>query len=191
VILEIDAAATRIRAAAPERIAPLPPRIRALLPAIKGERMAACLEKLVEVGVDEIVIWPAARAVARVAIDRREARGARLAATVQAAARQCGRPQVPSVTFAADLAGAIADAPAPPGLRVALDPGAALGLAALAFAAAPAVAVISGPEGGLAPEEREALARAGFAAAGLGPRVLRAETAPVVAVAVIRALTGT
>jgi len=51
------------------------------------------------------------------------------------------------------------------------------------------VVLISGPEGGLAPTEREQLVRVGFLPIGLGPRVLRAETAPVAAIAVIRALT--
>jgi 16S rRNA (uracil1498-N3)-methyltransferase len=50
--------------------------------------------------------------------------------------------------------------------------------------------VISGPEGGLAPDELEQLTGpTGFTPVGLGPRVLRAETAPVIAVALIRAAT--
>jgi 16S rRNA (uracil1498-N3)-methyltransferase len=47
------------------------------------------------------------------------------------------------------------------------------------------ITLLSGPEGGLAPEE-EALARAaGFVPLSLGPRVLRADTAPLAALAVI------
>lgn len=56
--------------------------------------------------------------------------------------------------------------------------------------AADDVTLVSGPEGGLAPAELDALAAAGFAHLGLGPRTLRAETAPVIAVALIRAATG-
>jgi 16S rRNA (uracil1498-N3)-methyltransferase len=52
------------------------------------------------------------------------------------------------------------------------------------------VTIVSGPEGGLAPEELDCLiGPAGFVPAGLGPRVLRAETAPVIAVALLRAAT--
>ena len=47
--------------------------------------------------------------------------------------------------------------------------------------------MISGPEGGLAPGELDQLTS--FTPLGLGPRVLRAETAPMIAVALIRALT--
>jgi 16S rRNA (uracil1498-N3)-methyltransferase len=47
---------------------------------------------------------------------------------------------------------------------------------------------LSGPEGGLSPEE-EALARgAGWSAIGLGPRVLRADTAPLMALSTVAAL---
>ncbi|HWU89397.1 MAG TPA: RsmE family RNA methyltransferase, partial [Kofleriaceae bacterium] len=67
--------------------------------------------------------------------------------------------------------------------------GGELGALAPALGEAAEVAVASGPEGGLAPGELEQLMRAGFASVGLGPRILRAETAPVVAVALIRALT--
>ncbi|HYH47250.1 MAG TPA: RsmE family RNA methyltransferase, partial [Thermoanaerobaculia bacterium] len=50
--------------------------------------------------------------------------------------------------------------------------------------AAPA-ALLIGPEGGWSPEERSELAAAGWRAVGLGPRVLRAETAAVVAAALL------
>jgi 16S rRNA (uracil1498-N3)-methyltransferase len=44
-----------------------------------------------------------------------------------------------------------------------------------------AVLLLSGPEGGLAPQEEELALAAGFRRATLGPRVLRAETAPLAA----------
>jgi len=191
VVTAISEDAAVLRVGAPERIAPRPPLVRALVPPIKGDRMDVCLEKLVEVGVDEIVIWPAARAVVRWdgARDdaRREARRAKLTAALQAAARQSGRAQVPALAFADDLSAAIARGAA--GLRVVLDPAADGELARLPLGEAAEVTVASGPEGGLAPSELDLLARAGFSAVGLGPRVLRAETAPVVAVALIRAAT--
>src|SRR5262249_41566511 len=159
-----------------------PPRVRTLVPLIKGDRMDSCIEKLVEVGVDAIVVWPAARSVARFDHARRESRLAKYRAIAQAAARQSGRAQVPDVGAADSLAAAIAALP--DGLRLVLDPASD---AALDAAGAADVTIVSGPEGGLAPEEHERLA--GFVAIGLGPRVLRAETAPMVAVALIRAAT--
>jgi 16S rRNA (uracil1498-N3)-methyltransferase len=190
VVTALTEDAAVLRVAAPERIAPRPPFVRALVPPIKGDRMDACLEKLVEVGADEIVIWPAARAVVRWDEPRREARRARYEAALQAAARQCGRAQVPALAFADRLDDAIARAGGlGGGLGIVLDPAADGELARLPLGEATEVTVASGPEGGLSPGELERLARAGFAPVGLGPRVLRAETAPVVAVALIRAAT--
>jgi len=173
---------TALVAAAPETIAAAPPFVRALVPLIKGDRMDSCLEKLVEVGVDAIVVWPAARSVARLDDARRDARLAKYRAIAQAAARQSGRAQVPDVGVADSLAAALAALP--DGLRLVLDP---TSDAALDAAGAIDITIVSGPEGGLAPDEYDRLA--GFVPVGLGPRVLRAETAPVVAVALIRAAT--
>ena len=193
-IARIGERETVLDAEAPEHVAPALPYVRALVPLIKGDRMDTCIEKLVEVGVDAIVVWQAARSVARPGADRRDGRLAKYQAIAQAAARQSGRTHVPRVTGGGELATALAGlpdahagtaAPAGPGQRFVLDPTSA---AALVPGAAD-ITVISGPEGGFAPDELDRLA--GFTPAGLGPRVLRAETAPVIAVALIRAATHT
>lgn len=182
-IARLGGAETVLIAGPPEAIAAAPPLVRALVPLIKGDRMDACIEKLVEVGADRIVVWPAARSVVRLDDTRRDARIARYRALAQAAARQSGRAQVPEIAAADGLAAALAGLPG--GTHLVLDPtsDAALDLGD----AASDVTIVSGPEGGLAPDEREQLA--GFTPLGLGPRVLRAETAPVIAVALIRAAT--
>jgi 16S rRNA (uracil1498-N3)-methyltransferase len=196
-IARIAETETTLSAEPPEQIAARPPFVRALVPLIKGDRMDTCLEKLVEVGVDAIVVWPAARSVVRLDrqarqapqdAPRREARGAKYQALARAAARQSGRAGVPHVEIADSLAAALAGLPPPgAGARLVLDPSAD---AALDPGDAADVVVVSGPEGGLAPDELEQLTGpAGFSPVGLGPRVLRAETAPVIAVALIRAAT--
>jgi len=188
VIEAITTDATTLRVETPETIPALPPFVRALVPLIKGDRMDTCIEKLVEVGVDAIVVWPAARSVVRLHDDRRDARIAKLQAAAQAAARQCGRAQVPQVTATIDLGAALAGLPETIGLVC--DPlaettiGDALQRAACAILD---VTIASGPEGGLAPDELHRLAA--FSGIGLGPRILRAETAPVIAVALVRAAT--
>ena len=184
VIERITDGETTLRVEAPEAVIAKPPHVRALVPLIKGDRMDVCIEKLVEVGIDSIVVWPATRSVVRFDDARREGRLAKYRAAVQTAARQCGRAQVPEVSHAADLAAAIASLP--DGVRVVLDPAAD---APLTITDAADLTIVSGPEGGLTAEELGQLARAGFLAVGLGPRVLRAETAPTIAVALIRAAT--
>ena len=52
------------------------------------------------------------------------------------------------------------------------------------------IALITGSEGGFSPEEAELAARAGAKTVGLGPRILRCETAPLAALAAVMTLTG-
>ncbi|MFN0252226.1 MAG: RsmE family RNA methyltransferase [Kofleriaceae bacterium] len=166
-------------------ITPSRPHVRVLLPLIKGDRMDFALEKLVEVGVDEIVVWPAARSVVKLEADRREARIEKYALALQAASRQSDRPQVPVITWADSLVAATANVV---GARFVLDPGTETRLEEVEDNVSE-VTFVGGPEGGLDPVELSHLVAAGFEPIGLGPRVLRAETAPVVAVAIVRALT--
>lgn len=160
-----------------ETIAEPMPRITALIPWIKGDRMDTCLEKLVEVGVTDIIVWPAARAVVKLDGERRTTRIAHHQGALQAAARQCGRAQVPTIRAVDSLAQAVSGR-----TGIVLDPAVERGELPTSD-----TSVISGPEGGFAPAELDALA--GWTSIGLGPRVLRAETAPVIAVALIRAAT--
>lgn len=179
-IVRIASDATTLAVNEPEAIAAKPPFVRALVPLIKGDRMDYLLEKLVEVGVDAIVVYAAERAVVKLDADRRDARLAKFQAALQAAARQSGRAQIPTIEFA-ELRTAIAIG----GEKVVLDPTSDAPLTI----DADEVTIASGPEGGLTQDELAELASAGFVAASLGSRVLRAETAPVVAVAIVRALT--
>jgi 16S rRNA (uracil1498-N3)-methyltransferase len=202
-IARIGERETVLAAEAPTQIAAALPRLRALVPVIKGDRMDSCIEKLVEVGVDEIVVWRAARAVARLDDARLDGRIAKYQAIAQAAARQSGRTHIPRVASGGELAATVAGlprgtaAPADPHdgasvQRLVLEPSCATALVALpTLPGAADITLISGPEGGIAPDELDQLAGAGFVPVGLGPRVLRAETAPVMAVAVIRAVTHT
>jgi 16S rRNA (uracil1498-N3)-methyltransferase len=194
-IVRITDSETVVRAGPIETVVERPPHVRVLVPLIKGDRMDTCLEKLVEVGADELVVWPARRSVVRLEPARRDTRLAQYASLAQAAARQCGRATTPSVTIVDSLAAALATLPRQlPGepitaehVRFVLDPNAER---TTPPAHAGAITVASGPEGGLAPDELDALAAAGFLGLRLGPRVLRAETAPVIAVALIRAATA-
>ena len=52
------------------------------------------------------------------------------------------------------------------------------------------IALITGSEGGFAPEEAAAAAAAGAKTVGLGPRILRCETAPLAVLAAVMTLTG-
>jgi 16S rRNA (uracil1498-N3)-methyltransferase len=181
-IVRMTEAETVVAVSAVETIVEAPPHIRVLVPLIKGDRMDLCLEKLVEVGANELVVWPAERSIVKLDAAKRDARVQHYNGVAEAAARQSGRATRPSVRFAG-LREILRSLPA--GTRCVLDPAADRG-----DVTGGDVTLISGPEGGLTPLEREQLVIAGFGSLGLGPRVLRAETAPVIAVALIRAATS-
>lgn len=163
--------------------------VTALVPLLKGERMDVCVEKLVEVGCDRLVLWQAERSVVRLAADKHAARVARIAAQAEAAARQSGQAAVPRVEGIWTLAEALRRAVGQ--RRVVLDPRAAPLLPPSLSRDAQrepvsSVVLLSGPEGGLSPKELEDSVTAGFELASLTDTVLRAETAPSLAVALWR-----
>src|SRR5690606_33967829 len=98
------------------------------------------------------------------------------------AAKQCGRSVVPEVLEAAPLDEAIPALPRP--LIVLAEPSSAASPAPLPPAPAAATVVV-GPEGGWTPAEIEALAAAGATFFQVGGRTLRADAAPLVALAVL------
>ncbi len=120
----------------------------------------------------------------------------RLAANAIEAAEQCGRLDVPEIEHGAPLAALLASWPPERRLLVA-HPGAGATPIAAALAqtpsgpAAPPPGFLIGPEGGLAPDELDALALLPFAArVHLGPRILRAETAAMACLVAWQALVG-
>jgi 16S rRNA (uracil1498-N3)-methyltransferase len=152
----------------------------------RGERMDLLVQKTTELGVARIVPVLAERCVARPPRER----SSRWQTIAEEAARQCGRADVPLVTAPVPLAEGLSLA-GPCAVRLALWEGERALPLRRAFAGdAPSVALLVGPEGGLAPAEVEAARAAGFATVGVGPRILRAETAAIVAVALVQAAAG-
>ena len=184
-IAKITADATVVGVTQISQPAPPIPYVQALLPLIKGDRMDTALEKLVEVGIDHVVVWPAERSVVKLDHDKLDARLEHYGNVLAAAARQSGAPE-PTIVYAASLRAGVL------GLgecaRLVLD-GRAERIAVPTPEAK--IALVGGPEGGLSPAELDFLASERFVPFGLGPRVLRAETAPAIATAIIRAATGT
>lgn len=161
-------------------------RIHALVPLIKGERMTWCVQKLVELGVTTILPVQLERCVVRLDGAKAAARRERFVSVAEAAARQCRRSVIPAIAPIAELDGALA-AVADADVKIVFwehSSGEAL-REVLPAGPVASVAVLVGPEGGLAAAEVDAAISAGFLPAGLGPRILRAETAAVAAVAII------
>lgn len=154
-----------------------------LLALAKGEKVDLAVQKATELGATRIATFEAERSIVRLDPRKGEERAGRWRRIAEEAARQCGRADVPEVPPPAPLAAVLATLP--PGFAaLVFHPGGAP-LAALAAPGA-GVAAIVGPEGGLTGEEVAACEAAGAARASLGPRVLRAETAAIVAVALLQ-----
>ncbi|MDP1649430.1 MAG: 16S rRNA (uracil(1498)-N(3))-methyltransferase [Rubrivivax sp.] len=149
-----------------------------------NERMDMLVEKATELGVARLQPLLTERSVLRLAGERAERKREHWQAVAQAACEQCGRARVPVVEPVRTLAEWLPSAPA--GLRLLLSlrqPARTLPEAAASLSPGTALCTLSGPEGGLTAAEEDAALAAGFVVAGLGPRVLRAETAPLAVLA--------
>ena len=155
----------------------------------KGERGELAVELLTEVGADTVVPWAAERCVAVWRGDRAAKSRSRWQSTAIQAAKQSRRAWFPAVPPLADLAGVV-DRVRSAALAVVLDPQADRGVAELDIPPAGDVVLIVGPEGGITGAEQDALTAAGAVGARLGPTVLRASSAGVVAVGLVLARTS-
>jgi 16S rRNA (uracil1498-N3)-methyltransferase len=171
----------------PSEIEPPPVlEIRLGIGVSRGERMDLAIRKAVELGVTRISPLFSKRSLVRLDVERLEKRQRHWGGVLVAACEQSGRRCLPKLDTATSLENWLRQ-PHPSPLL--LDHRSSTTMPALP-APAGELTVLVGPEGGLAPEER-AMARAhGFEPVRLGPRVLRAETAPLAALAAAQALWG-
>ncbi len=120
--------------------------------------------------------------------ERAGLRPERLALIAREAAEQCERLDVPALEEAESLEAALADWPAARSLLFCDERAGAPALLDVVAGLAPPAGLLIGPEGGFDPAEHEMLhARPGVLAVSLGPRILRAETAALAALAVCQA----
>jgi 16S rRNA (uracil1498-N3)-methyltransferase len=156
-----------------------------------GDRMDLTLRKAVELGVHTIVPLTTERSVVKLRDERADRRRQPWQALVIAACEQCGRNAVPSVEEPVDYRTWLATLPLDSGdqTRIALAVGGERQLATLPKPSGE-VLLLVGPEGGLNPEESALAVTRGFAPVRMGPRILRTETAALVALSAMQTLWG-
>ena len=155
-----------------------------------NDRMDWLVEKATELGVTSISPLMTERSVLRLSGERADKKLAHWRAVAQAACEQCGRSRMPVIHPLSSFNAYVQLA--------ALGP-AALNSTRLLLSLQPdsqtlterlgthtTLSLLSGPEGGLSPAEESQAQAAGFLPATLGPRVLRAETAPLAALAYLQ-----
>ena len=151
----------------------------------RGERMDWAIQKATELGANEITPIVSERCEVRLKDERADKRLAHWRQVAISACEQCGRSSVPVIHSPVTLAEWVKHTEAD--LKLVLHPVAE----PLTSHATPSrLAFLIGPEGGLNDAEVDQAKAAGFHAARLGPRVLRTETAPVVALSVAHQLWG-
>jgi 16S rRNA (uracil1498-N3)-methyltransferase len=179
----------------PPREAPARRALSVLQGLPKGDKLELVLQKGTELGA--AAFYPVATRRSLVKVDalgdrRAESKTARWQKIAEEAARQCGRSDVPRVHAPQELLQA-ARSLAPGTQLLVLDEeerAVPLGEAFRQLGRDVAVALVVGPEGGLAREEVQALAALGARSVTLGRLVLRTETAALAALAVLGHLDG-
>jgi 16S rRNA (uracil1498-N3)-methyltransferase len=168
----------------PEPHPPLP--IHLALGVSRGERMDYAIQKAVELGVMGIRPLFTERSMVQLSGERLMRRMGHWRGVIISACEQSGRRRLPRLEQAQSLPEWLGQEP--PGVLL-LDPSAPQALVEIGRPAAD-LTLLVGPEGGLSPKERSLAGRHGIRGVRLGPRILRAETAPLAAIAVIQALWG-
>lgn len=154
----------------------------------RGERMDWTLQKATELGVSRIAPVLTSRSVVKLDDKQAEKKQEHWRAIVVGACEQSGRTRIPEMAPVRSLNQYLREARGD-GLRLALSPNAQESLTAL-NQMPKKIELLIGPEGGLDEDELSAALQAGFTAVRLGPRVLRTETAAIVALATLQALWG-
>jgi len=155
----------------------------------KGEKMDGILRMATELGVEAIAPLLVARTVVRLDAAGWTARRARWQRVAKESAKQCGRAVVPTVEEPRSLSDWLSARS--PGLLVCLWEGDRRAVVeALPAGPVRTAALVIGPEGGLDEGEVDTLREAGAVVGGLGPRILRSETAGPVGLALLQVRYG-
>ncbi len=147
----------------------------------KGDRMDYAIQKSVELGVHAIQLLTSERCEMRLKYERDQKKIDHWQGIAIAACEQCGMNIVPKILPPLTLSDWVTQCQAELKLVMALSQD----KLALPCPLPPSIAVLVGPEGGLSQNEIEFAQQHGFSSWTIGDRILRTETAPVVALSIL------
>lgn len=153
----------------------------------RAERMDFTIQKSVELGVRRLVPLLTERSVVRLSLEIASRRMEHWRRIIIGACEQSGRVYLPELQAPRSFAAWIAQPLS--GSKLLLDPGASQALANIAGVGSEVLLLVGG-EGGFSERERDAAQAAGFLAVHLGPRVLRTETAALMALSILQSRFG-
>jgi len=158
------------------------PEIHLYVAIIKFEHFEWGIEKATELGVDRIVPVQSARTETGLdkAVAKRLERWRKIALEASQQSRRVFLPQLDGVARLKDVLKVVE------GQRIFLDENRESGLLGDIAVSGDVVSLLIGPEGGWTDDERRMVVEAGWTPASLGPRILRAETAWLAAMAILR-----
>ena len=153
----------------------------------RGERLEWAIQKSVELGASVIRPFFSARCVVKP--KKEEEKNRRYTRIAEEAAKQCGRGILPVVAMPVLFEELIKTVTEQCGQSLFFYESGGASLRSV-LKEKNKVALITGPEGGFSPEEAALAVQYGCHSVGLGPRILRSETAPAAALAALMTLTG-
>lgn len=153
----------------------------------KGDKLELVIEKAVELGAATVTPFLSSRCVRRPAAEKTARLTERYERIARAAAGQCGRALLPRVFEPLGFEAMLREATARGPVLFCYEGEGTRAIPAVlsALKTPPALSVVIGAEGGFSPEEAAAAVAAGCYPTGLGRRILRCETAPLVALSCI------
>ena len=152
----------------------------------RGERMDWIIQKATELGVSHISLLFTERVEVKLDADRAEKKLRHWQEVAINACEQCGRNRLPHLSLPQNMSGWFASTEA---IRKFVLHHRASPLPD-ALGVPSSIALLVGPEGGLSAAEIEQAENNGYVALSLGPRVLRTETAPLAAIAILQSKWG-
>lgn len=152
----------------------------------RGDRMDWIVQKATELGVCEVAPLFTERTEVKLSGERADKKNRHWQQIASSACEQCGRNRLPTIHSLQTLDSWLSTTRAEQKFVLHHRPAPAM----VATQEPTSIALLVGPEGGLSALEIAAAERVGYQSMRLGPRVLRTETAPLAAIAILQARWG-